>query len=85
MPSDDSDFKKFHFKSPDRVDRKWLEWFREEYGRRVYGVDMEPDPDVPLSLEGTSRLLPGLSAYEAVAHPCAAGSRRMSRQTTSSR
>ena len=61
MPSDESDFSKFRFKSPDIVDRNWLEWFREEYGRRYISLDIELAQDIPPHFDVTTRLLPGLA------------------------
>ncbi len=60
MPSDEPDFRKFHFKSPDVVDRKWLEWFREEYGRQFVNVDLEFAADMAPQVDITTRALPGL-------------------------
>ena len=61
MSLDESDFKKFHFRSPDMVDRKWLEWFREEYGRQFAKVDPTFQPVVPPHLRLTTRMSHGLS------------------------
>ena len=69
MASEELDFRRLHYKSPEFFDRKWFEWFREEFARRVFGVDMAPDPDVPFSLEGTARVLPGLSVYAGSCSP----------------
>lgn len=60
MPSDDLDFRKFRFKSPDIVDRKWLEWFREEYGRQFVSLDVELAEGTPPQVDITTRALPGL-------------------------
>lgn len=60
MASDQPDFKKFCFKSPDVVDRKWLEWFREEYGRQYVNLDLELASDVPAQFDLTTRALNGL-------------------------
>ncbi len=61
MAASQRDFRKLDYESPAAFDRKWFEWFREEYARCVYRVDMAPAPDVPFRLKGTSRLLPGLA------------------------
>jgi AraC-like DNA-binding protein len=61
MTSDSHEFRKRRFKSPELVDRKWLEWFREEFGRQLYNIDFEPSPDAPFRMEATSRLLPDLA------------------------
>jgi AraC-like DNA-binding protein len=61
MDSDDRDFRKFQFKSPAVVDRKWLEWFREQYGRQFVKLDIELAPDVPPQFDLTTRALPGLA------------------------
>jgi len=69
MPSDESDFRKFSFKSPDIVDRKWLEWFREEYSRRFYKLDIDPSPDAPFRMEAAMRVLPDLAISHSVRSP----------------
>jgi AraC-like DNA-binding protein len=61
MPSDESDFKKFHFRSPDVVDRKWLEWFREEYGRKFAKIEFDLAAGAPPHLRLTTRMSHGLS------------------------
>jgi AraC-like DNA-binding protein len=61
MAADQCDFRELPYESPAAFDRKWLEWFREEYARCVYRVDMAPAADVPFRLKGTSRLLPRLA------------------------
>ncbi|CAN1724210.1 AraC family transcriptional regulator, positive regulator of tynA and feaB [Hyphomicrobium sp. 1Nfss2.1] len=61
MTSAENDFRRTHFKSPETVDKRWLEWFREEFSRRVFRMDFQPDPDVPIRFEGTSRQLPNLA------------------------
>jgi AraC-like DNA-binding protein len=69
MPPDDLDFRRLHYKSPEAYDRKWLEWFREEFASRMFRVDMELSRDVPFSLEGTTRILPELSVYTGACSP----------------
>ena len=59
--ADQPDFKKFHFRSPDVVDRKWLEWFREEYGRKFAKVEFDLAAGVPPHLRLTTRMSYGLS------------------------
>lgn len=61
MSPDQDNFKKRRFKSPEVVDRKWLEWFREEFGRQLYNIEVEPNPDAPFRMEATSRILPDLA------------------------
>jgi len=58
------DFRKQHFKSPDAPDRRWLEWFSDEFSRKLYKLEIEPSRDTPLHLEATTRQLPDL----AIAH-----------------
>jgi len=69
MSTAELDFRRLNYKSPETFDRKWFEWFREEFSRRVFGVDMAPEPDVPFSLEGTVRLLPELAIYTGACTP----------------
>jgi len=69
MSSDELDFRKLSFKSPEAVDRRWLEWFREEFGRRMFRVDIEPAADVPFWLDNTIRVLPDLAVYSGSGSP----------------
>jgi AraC-like DNA-binding protein len=69
MASDPQNFKKRHFKSPDAVDRNWLEWFREEFGRQLYNIEFEPNPDAPFKMEATSRTLPDLALSQSSRSP----------------
>jgi AraC-like DNA-binding protein len=66
MPSDEPDFKKLSFKSPDAPDRRWLEWFREEYSRQFYKLDIEPRLDAPFRLDAITRMLPDLAIAHSV-------------------
>jgi AraC-like DNA-binding protein len=61
MTSSHDDFKKRHLKSPEVFDRAWLEWFREEFGRQLYRIELEPSPDAPFKIDATSRVLPNLA------------------------
>lgn len=63
MTSDNLDFRKLHFKSPDTFDRNWLEWFLDEFARHQANVETDFSPDNPIALEGISRTLPDLSVY----------------------
>src|SRR5688500_11056208 len=56
--SDMHDFRKVQFASPEPVNRKWLEWFSEEFGREHFNLDMQPVPDIPFRLQGINRALP---------------------------
>ena len=69
MASDELDFKTLQFKSPESPDRKWLEWFRDEYSRRLYKIDIDPDPDAPFRLDVATRLLPDLAISQSVRSP----------------
>jgi AraC-like DNA-binding protein len=75
MSADGDDFRKIHFKSPDAVDRRWLEWFREEFSRQLYRIDIEPSADAPFELEATSRLLPDLGISVSTRSPMRASHR----------
>ena len=69
MASEELDFRRLRFKSPEFLDRKWLEWFREEFGRHIFGIDIAPDPDAPFGLEGTFRALPEFAVYTGSCSP----------------
>jgi len=66
MTGDERDFRQRRFKAPDVVDKTWLEWFREEFGRQLYNIDFDPDPEVPFRLEATARTLPDLAIAQSV-------------------
>jgi AraC-like DNA-binding protein len=69
MTTDDLDFKRVHFKSPDIFDRNWLEWFLDEFARHQANVETDFSPDNPIALEGISRVLPDLSIYLGTCSP----------------
>jgi AraC-like DNA-binding protein len=69
MTADELDFRPLQFKSPESPDRKWLEWFRDEYGRRLYNIDIDPNPDAPFRLDVTTRLLPDVAISQSVGSP----------------
>lgn len=69
MASDELDFRPIQFKSPESPDRNWLEWFREEYGRRLYSIDIDPHPDAPFRLNVATRLLPDVAVSQSVGSP----------------
>ena len=58
MTSAEHDFRRIRFRSPETVDRRWLEWFRDEFSRRMFQSDVETDPDAPFWLDATTRHLP---------------------------
>jgi AraC-like DNA-binding protein len=67
--SEELDFSKMRFELPETSDRKTLEWIREEFGRRHFRVDIEPDADAPLRLSGVSRALSDFSVYHGRCSP----------------
>lgn len=75
MTSAEQDFRRVRFKSPETVDKPWLEWFREQYGRQFYKLDVEPCSDSAFKLEVTTRLLPDLAIARSVRSCMRASSR----------
>lgn len=69
MAPDELDFRPLQFRSPESPDRKWLEWFRDEYGRRLYNIDIDPNPDAPFRLDVTTRLLPDVAISKSIGSP----------------
>jgi AraC-like DNA-binding protein len=69
MAADDLDFRNRQFKSPASPDRKWLEWFRDEYGRRLYKIEIDPAPDAPFQMDVTTRVLPDVAISQSVRSP----------------
>ena len=71
------DFGRKDFRSPDLPDRRWMDWFREEYGRHFYRIEIEPYADTPFKLESSVRNLPDL----AIAHGTRSPMRSMNRHS----
>jgi AraC-like DNA-binding protein len=69
MTADQRAFRKTHFRAPETFDRQWVEWFREEFNRQLYNIDIEPDPDAPFRFEATTRILPDLAIAQSVRSP----------------
>jgi hypothetical protein len=69
MTDAEQDFRRVRFRSPERVDKPWLEWFRDEFSRRLYQADVESKPDVPVWLDTSIRLLPDLAYFAGGASP----------------
>ncbi|MCG2666480.1 hypothetical protein XI06_10210 [Bradyrhizobium sp. CCBAU 11434] len=67
--SGEPNFSRLQFDLPETSDRKTLEWIREEFGRRHFRVDIEPDAEAPLRLNGTSRFLSDFSLYRGKCSP----------------
>jgi AraC-like DNA-binding protein len=66
MSTDRADFSRREFRSPDNPDRNWLDWFREEYSRQLFRLDIEPNPGAPFKLETAIRMLPDLAVARSV-------------------
>jgi AraC-like DNA-binding protein len=64
-----SDFRKIHFRTPEVIDRNWLDWYREEFSSQMFGVEVVPAPDRQLRVDATMRVLPELSFYSGSASP----------------
>ncbi|HYD15368.1 MAG TPA: helix-turn-helix transcriptional regulator [Hyphomicrobium sp.] len=69
MATEERIIRKFHFKSPEACDRRWIEWFREEFNRQLYNIEIEPSPDAPFRLEATTRILPDLAIARTIRSP----------------
>lgn len=69
MQAEQRDFRRRRFKSPARPDRAWIAWFREEYSRRMYDLDVEPLGEGPFTVEGTVRELPDLAISPSFSSP----------------
>ena len=59
----DQSFGRIRFSAPDMVDRQWLDWYRDEFSRRMFQCDVEMDAERPFRLNATLRLMPHLSIY----------------------
>lgn len=69
MTSAEQDFRRVRFKSPETVDKPWLEWFRDEFSLRMFQSDVDVDVNTPFWLDATTRLLPDLALYVGGASP----------------
>jgi AraC-like DNA-binding protein len=63
------DFRKFRFQTPAITDRNWIDWYREEFSRQMFGVEVVPGADRQLWVDATTRVLPKLSFYSGRASP----------------
>ena len=63
------DFRRLRFQTPEIVDRNWLDWYREEFSRHMFGVEVTPGADRQLWVDATTRVLPELSFYSGSASP----------------
>lgn len=63
------DFRQMRFTSPESMDKRWFEWFREEFCRRMFQGDMEAKSDAPFWLDANIRLLPDLAIFTGGASP----------------
>lgn len=69
MQTVQQDFSKRHFRSPEDPDRAWMEWYREEFSRRLYHLDIEPRPDTRFKVETIIRALPDVALAQSVRSP----------------
>jgi len=60
MPTDAADFRSLRFSTRGLPERMRVPMWREEFGRRIVHVDIEPLSDVPFQAEATLQALPGL-------------------------
>jgi AraC-like DNA-binding protein len=56
-----NDFRKVTFASPEKADRRWLDWYREEYARLLSRLEFEVDDGNELRVQTTVRALPGVA------------------------
>jgi AraC-like DNA-binding protein len=60
MPADATDFRSLRFSTCGLPERMRVPMWREEFGRRIVHVDIEPLSDAPFQAEATLQALPGL-------------------------
>jgi AraC-like DNA-binding protein len=60
MPAGAADFMSLRFSTRELPERMRIPMWREEFGRRVVHVDIEPSSDVPFQAEATLQALQGL-------------------------
>jgi AraC-like DNA-binding protein len=72
----EQDFRKVRFRSPETVDKPWLDWFRDEFSLRMFQSDVDVDVNAPFWLDATTRLLPELALYIGGASPMRTLARR---------
>ena len=57
------DFRRLHFCSPANPDRRWVDWFCEEFSRQNFNVEVTPLGGAPLLIDGVTRMLPDAAVY----------------------
>src|SRR5215467_6957349 len=60
MPQDATDFKSLRFSTGGLPDRMRIPMWREEFGRRIVHVDIEPSSELPFQAEARLQALQGL-------------------------
>jgi len=60
MSTGAADFTSLQFSTRDLPERMRIPMWREEFGRRIVHVDIEPSSDVPFQVEATLQAFPGL-------------------------
>jgi AraC-like DNA-binding protein len=60
MPQDAADFTSLRFSTRGLPERMRIPMWREEFGRRIVRVDIEPSSDVPFQVEATLQAVQGL-------------------------
>ena len=60
MPAGAADFMSLRFSTRELAERMRAPMWREEFGRRIVHVDIEPSSDVPFLAEATLQSLQGL-------------------------
>jgi AraC-binding-like domain len=60
MPQDAADFRSLRFLTRGLPERMRIPMWREEFGRRIVHVDIEPSSDLPFQAEATLQALSGL-------------------------
>jgi AraC-like DNA-binding protein len=60
MPADAADFRSLRFSTRGLPERMRVPMWREEFGRRIVHVDIEPLSNLPFQAEATLQALPGL-------------------------
>lgn len=63
------DFSRLTFESPEIPDRRWLEWFHDEYSRQLFRIEIEPSRDTSFRFDTTTRVLPDLAIARSFQSP----------------
>ena len=61
MNGEELDFRQIQFRTPENPSQLWMEWFLEEFARKVFRINIDPRIEQVYRLDFNVRSLPGLT------------------------